>query len=158
MDNIPMFNIILFNPEIPPNTGNIIRLCANTGSMLHLIKPLGFEIDEKSMRRAGLDYKKRMNMKVYNNFEEFISLNTLKRIFLVTKYGKIRYDKIKYEIGDSFMFGSESRGISTAVYKRLSSSKKIFLPMFPDNRSLNLANVVSICIFEAWRQNNFLLF
>ena len=155
MNNIPMFNIILFNPEIPPNTGNIIRLCSNTGSMLHLIKPLGFDINEKSMRRAGLDYKKGMKMKIYDNFDEFISVNSSKRIYLVTKYGNTRYDHIKYEIGDSFMFGSESTGITDEVYKKLSSSKKIFLPMFSGNRSLNLANAVSICIFEAWRQNNF---
>tara|TARA_B100000029_G_C17505117_1_gene934171 strand:- start:756 stop:1232 length:477 start_codon:yes stop_codon:yes gene_type:complete len=156
MKKIPTFNIILFKPEIPPNTGNIIRLCANTGSMLHLIKPLGFNTDEKSMRRAGLDYKKKMKMKIYDSFNEFISINSLERIFLVTKFGNNRYDKLNYKIGDSFMFGSESTGISKDVYKKLSSSKKIFLPMFPDNRSLNLANVVSICIFEAWRQNNFL--
>ena len=150
------FQIVLFNPQIPPNTGNIFRLCANTGSKLHIIKPIGFKIDEKSLRRAGLDYYRNVDLKVYESLDEFLKFNTFSNLFLITKYGKKGYDEVKYARNDFFMFGSEINGLSEEVYKKLSGSLKIYIPMIPGNRSLNLANAVSICIYEAWKQINFL--
>ena len=152
-----MFNIVLFNPQIPPNTGNIIRLCSNTNSKIHLIKPLGFSINMKSMRRAGLDYIKNVEVKTYKDIDDFLIKTDFKTTHLVTKFGDINYTKVNYKKGDCFIFGSEISGLSEEVYKKLSKSKKIFIPMIPENRSINLANAVAICIFEAWRQNNFLL-
>ncbi len=150
-----MFNIVLFQPKIPPNTGNIVRLCKNTGSKLHLIKPLGFEISEKSVKRAGMDYFEFQNISIYENFEEFIISRNDRNFFLITKFGKISYEKVKYSFGDYLIFGSEDDGLSDQIYKKLKNSPKIFIPMMPMNRSLNLSNAVSICIYEAWRQNNF---
>ena len=152
-----MFNIVLFNPQIPPNTGNIIRLCSNTNSKIHLIKPLGFSINMKSMRRAGLDYIKNVQVKTYKDIDDFLIKTDFKTTHLVTKFGDINYTKVNYKKGDCFIFGSEISGLSQDVYKKLSKSKRIFIPMIPENRSINLANAVAICIFEAWRQNNFLL-
>ena len=152
-----MFNIVLFNPQIPPNTGNVIRLCSNTNSKIHLIKPLGFSINMKSMRRAGLDYIKNVQVKTYKDIDDFLIKTDFKTTHLVTKFGDINYTKVNYKKGDCFIFGSEISGLSEEVYKKLSKSKKIFIPMIPENRSINLANAVAICIFEAWRQNNFLL-
>ena len=152
-----MFNIVLFNPQIPPNTGNIIRLCSNTNSKIHLIKPLGFSINMKSMRRAGLDYIKNVEVKTYKDIDDFLIKTDFKTTHLVTKFGDINYTKVNYKKGDCFIFGSEISGLSEEVYKKLSKSKKIFIPMIPENRSINLANAVAICIFEAWRQNNFLI-
>ena len=152
-----MFNIVLFNPQIPPNTGNVIRLCSNTNSKIHLIEPLGFSVNIKSMRRAGLDYIKNVEVKTYKNIDDFLTKTNFKVIHLVTKFGNINYAKVSYNIGDCFIFGSEISGLSEDVYKKLSKSKRIFIPMTPKNRSINLANAVAICIFEAWRQNNFLI-
>ena len=152
-----MFNIVLFNPQIPPNTGNIIRLCSNTNSKIHLIEPLGFSVDIKSMRRAGLDYIKNVEVKTYKNIDDFLIHTNFKIIHLVTKFGNINYSAVKYNIGDCFIFGSEISGLSKEIYMRLYKSKKIFIPMTPKNRSINLANAVAICLFEAWRQNNFLI-
>ena len=152
-----MFNVVLFNPQIPPNTGNIIRICSNTNSKIHLIKPLGFSINMKSMRRAGLDYIKNVEVKMYRNIDEFLIKTDFKTTHLVTKFGDINYTKVNYKKGDWFIFGYEISGLSEEVYKKLSKSKKIFIPMIPENRSINLANAVAICIFEAWRQNNFLI-
>ena len=152
-----MFNIVLFNPQIPPKTGNIIRLCSNTNSKIHLIEPLGFSVDIKSMRRAGLDYIKNVEVKTYKNIDDFLIQTNFKIIHLVTKYGNINYSTVKYNIGDCFIFGSENSGLSKEIYMRLYKSKKIFIPMTPKNRSINLANAVAICLFEAWRQNNFLI-
>jgi len=149
------FNVVLFNPQIPPNTGNIIRLCANTGSSLHLIRPLGFKIDAKSLRRAGMDYAKEIKINIYKNIDDFSKKNKFKRFFLVTKYGKERYDRQNYQIGDCFIFGSEISGLSDSIYEKYIHSPKISIPMKPNNRSINLANAVSICIYEAWKQNNF---
>ena len=150
-----MFHITLFSPQIPPNTGNIIRLCSNTGSSLYLIKPLGFSLDQKSIRRAGLDYLKNVRIKNFENIDDFLHNTSFNRIYLVTKFGEKRYDKLKYNPGDCFIFGSELRGLSNEVLKKLSYCDKIFIPMRPKNRSINLANSVSICLYEALRQNNF---
>ncbi len=150
-----MFNIVLFQPKIPPNTGNIVRLCKNTGSKLHLIKPLGFDISEKSVKRAGMDYFEFQNISIYENFEDFIITRNDKKKILITKFGKISYENVRYNFGDYLIFGSEDNGLSKQVYKRLKDSPKVFIPMMPNNRSLNLSNAVSICVYEAWRQNKF---
>jgi len=152
-----MFNIVLFNPQIPPNTGNIIRLCSNTNSKIHLIEPLGFSVSKKSMRRAGLDYISNVEVKTYKNIDDFLMQTNIKVIYLVTKFGNINYAKVNYSIGDCFIFGSEVSGLSDEIFKKLNKSKKIFIPMTPKNRSINLANSVAICLYEAWRQNNFLI-
>ena len=149
------FQIVLFNPQIPPNTGNILRLCANTGSNLHIIKPIGFSHDAKSMRRAGLDYYSNVKMHIHENLDDFLSKNNFNDIYLITKFGKKRYDEVRYKKNDYLMFGSEINGLSEEVHKKLSKSTRIFIPMFPENRSINLANAVSICIYEAWKQINF---
>ena len=152
------FQIVLFNPQIPPNTGNILRLCANTGSILHIVKPIGFSIDAKSMRRAGLDYCSNVQMYVYENLDDFLSKNNFNNIFLITKFGTKRYDEVNYKKNDYLMFGSEINGLSEEVYTKLSKSTKIFIPMFPENRSINLSNAVSICVYEAWKQIKFSTF
>ncbi len=149
------FHIILFNPQIPPNTGNILRLCANTGSKLHIIKPIGFNLDEKSLRRAGLDYYKNVDLKVYECLDHFLDNNYFNNLFLISKFGQRRYDRIKYRRNDYFMFGSEIDGLSEEVYKKLKNSLKVYIPMIPGNRSINLSNAVSVCIYEAWKQINF---
>ena len=149
------FNIVLFNPQIPPNTGNILRLCANTGTKLHIIKPIGFDLSEKSLRRAGLDYYKKVDLRIYDSLDEFLKNNKFKNLFLVTKFGKKRYDKVEYKRNDFFMFGSEINGLSEEVYTKLNGSVKIYIPMILGNRSINLANAVSVCVYEAWKQINF---
>ena len=152
------FQVVLFNPQIPPNTGNVLRICANTGSNLHIIKPIGFSLNEKSMRRAGLDYYSSVKMYVYDNLNDFLSKNNFKNIYLITKFGKKRYDEVNYKRNDYLMFGSEINGLSEDVYKKLNKSTRIFIPMYPKNRSINLANAVSICVYEAWKQINFSTF
>ena len=144
------FNIVLFNPQIPPNTGNILRLCANTGTKLHIIKPIGFDLSEKSLRRAGLDYYKNVDLSIYDCLDQFLENNKFKNLFLVTKFGKKRYDKVEYKRNDFFMFGSEINGLSEEVYTKLNGSVKIYIPMILGNRSINLANAVSVCVYEAW--------
>ena len=152
------FQVVLFNPQIPPNTGNVLRICANTGSNLHIIKPIGFSLNEKSMRRAGLDYYSSVKMYIYDNLNDFLSKNNFKNIYLITKFGKKRYDEVNYKRNDYLMFGSEINGLSEEVYKKLNKSTRIFIPMYPKNRSINLANAVSICVYEAWKQINFSTF
>ena len=149
------FNIVLFNPQIPHNTGNILRLCANTGTKLHIIKPIGFDLSEKSLRRAGLDYYKKVDLRIYDSLDQFLKNNKFKNLFLVTKFGKKRYDKVEYKRNDFFMFGSEINGLSEEVYTKLNGSVKIYIPMILGNRSINLANAVSVCVYEAWKQINF---
>ena len=149
------FNIVLFNPQIPPNTGNILRLCANTGAKLHIIKPIGFNLSEKSLRRAGLDYYKKVELSIYDCLDQFLKSNKFQNLFLVTKFGKKRYDQVEYKQDDFFMFGSEINGLSEEVYNKLKGSLKIYIPMISGNRSINLANAVSVCIYEAWKQINF---
>ena len=149
------FGIVLFNPEIPPNTGNIIRLCANTGCCLHLIKPMGFSLNEKSLRRAGMDYVKHVKISIHENIFDFLNKDLFSRYFIVTKYGKQTYTKKKYFKNDCFIFGSESKGIPKNILNEFENSKKISIPMIYGSRSLNLANSVSIVIYEALRQNKF---
>ena len=149
------FGIVLFNPEIPPNTGNIIRLCSNTGCSLHLIKPMGFNLNEKSLRRAGMDYVKDVKISIYENIFDFLNKDLFRRYFIVTKYGKEAYTNIKYFKNDCFIFGSESKGIPKNILNEFENSKKISIPMIQGSRSLNLSNSVSIVVYEALRQNKF---
>ena len=150
-----LFGVVLFNPEITPNTGNIIRLCANSGCCLHLIKPMGFSLTEKSLRRAGMDYVKNVKISVHENIFDLINKGLFKRYFIVTKYGEKSYTDIKYLKNDCFIFGSESKGIPINILKEFENSNKISIPMINGSRSLNLANSVSIVIYEALRQNKF---
>lgn len=150
-----MFNIILFEPEIPPNTGNIIRLCANTGCQLHLIKPLGFTLEDKQLKRAGLDYHEYATLRVYENLQDCLSAFDPARVFALTTKGSQPFHAVHYQAGDAFLFGPESRGLPAEVLEHFSSGQRVRLPMLPDNRSLNLSNTAAVAVFEAWRQCGF---
>ncbi|MBN4064718.1 tRNA (cytidine(34)-2'-O)-methyltransferase [Dehalococcoides mccartyi] len=150
------FNIALIAPEIPQNTGNIIRLCANTGARLHLVEPLGFELTEKSLRRASLDYKHLANVAVHESFESLLDSVGQTRMFATTSSGTTRYDKVEYQDGDTVIFGSESRGLSDETLAKFSTEQTISVPMMSSNRSINLSNAVSIVVYEMWRQQSFL--
>ena len=147
-----MFHIILFEPEIPPNAGNIIRLSVNTGCQLHFIEPLGFSLDERSFKRAGMDYMKRKDIKVWNSLEECIDNIDLNNIYSISTKGKIQYTKVDYSNNDAFIFGPESRGLPKKIRE---SFQSIYIPIKSEGRSLNLANAVSIIIYEAWRSIDF---
>ena len=195
-----MFNVILYEPEIPPNTGNVIRLCANTGARLHLIRPLGFALDDKHLRRAGLDYHEYATMQVHDSLaaclstlpqacnarlphpnpppkgapkvgnplsskldveltqgtnESLCELFVNRRLFAFTTKAVHHYHEVRYQAGDAFLFGPESRGLPAAVLESIAPERRLRLPMLPDNRSLNLSNTVAVAVFEAWRQCNF---
>ena len=150
-----MFDIILFSPKIPPNTGNIIRLSANTGSRLHLIKPLGFTLDEKSCRRAGLDYHALSNVKVHDNLPACINWLNQPRLFALTTKSQNLVFGVNFKQGDALLFGSETSGLPAKVHDSIQEEQKLRLPMVEGSRSLNLANAVSIVIYEAWRQLDF---
>jgi tRNA (cytidine/uridine-2'-O-)-methyltransferase len=150
-----MFNIILFQPEIPPNTGNVIRLCANTGSQLHLIKPFAFELDEKRVRRAGLDYHEMTAVHEWDSLEHCFNNIDAKRWFAVSTRGKARHDQPMYMSGDAFVFGPETRGLPQEIIDSCAPENRLRLPMMPNNRSLNLSNAVAVVVFEAWRQLGF---
>lgn len=152
-----MFHVVLVNPEIPPNTGNVIRLCANTGAQLHLIEPLGFPLDDAKMRRAGLDYHEYAAMRVHRSWEAFLAevAPDLTRIFALTTHGSANFAGIAFRPGDVFVFGSETKGLPEALRDSFTQQQRIRLPMRPGNRSLNLSNAVAVVIFEAWRQQGF---
>ena len=150
-----MFDVVLYEPEIPPNTGNVIRLCANTGVRLHLVKPLGFSLDDRQMRRAGLDYHEFATIKVHDDWEACMAAFHGKRVFAVSTKGAQRYDANRYLENDVFVFGPETRGLPAVVLKQFSDEQRIRLPMLPDSRSLNLSNAVAIVVYEAMRQLNF---
>lgn len=152
-----MFHVVLVEPEIPPNTGNVIRLCANTGAQLHLIEPLGFPLDDAKMRRAGLDYHDYATMKVHRNWEAFLADEQPKRerMFAMTTHGSTPFAHVEFQPGDVFVFGSETRGLAPALRDSFATSQRIRLPMRPGNRSLNLSNTVAVVVYEAWRQNGF---
>ncbi len=150
-----MLNIVLFEPEIPANTGNIIRLCANTGAQLHLIQPLGFLLDDKRLRRAGLDYHEWVNIHQYANLQDYLERAHPQRLFAMTTKGSRLYGEVAYQEGDALMFGPESRGLPAEFLNRHPADAKLYLPMKPESRSLNLSNTVSIVLFEAWRQLQF---
>ncbi|MDB9884239.1 MAG: tRNA (cytidine(34)-2'-O)-methyltransferase [Fidelibacterota bacterium] len=147
-----MFKIILFEPEIPPNTGNIMRLSANTGFDLHLVKPLGFSVDDKSLKRAGMDYIRRTHFKVWESLDECLKNIPVSTIYSVTTKGKTRYTDINFKKGDAFIFGPESRGLSIEIREKY---KSIYMPMQSEGRSLNLANAVAVITYEVWRQLGF---
>ncbi|WP_455384941.1 tRNA (uridine(34)/cytosine(34)/5-carboxymethylaminomethyluridine(34)-2'-O)-methyltransferase TrmL [Acidihalobacter prosperus] len=150
-----MFHVVLYQPEIPPNTGNVIRLCANTGCRLHLIKPLGFELDDRRMRRAGLDYREWAELQVYDSLAEFAAAAQPPRIFALTTRGVTRHTQPRYAAGDAFLFGPETRGLPQSVLEEYPAEQWLRLPMQPHNRSLNLSNAVAVTVFEAWRQLDF---
>lgn len=152
-----MFNIVLYEPEIPPNTGNLIRLCANTGFSLHLIEPLGFSVSEKAFRRAGLDYHDAASMQVHSNLDAALAVILPKpgRIFACSTKGSTNYTELSFEPEDTFLFGPETRGLPDNVLRDERVSNRLRIPMRPGSRSLNLSNAVAIIAFEAWRQNDF---
>jgi tRNA (cytidine/uridine-2'-O-)-methyltransferase len=147
--------VILYEPEIPPNTGNIIRLCANAGASLHLIEPLGFSLDEKALRRAGMDYSELANVRVHPSLEACLAYLTPKRLFVLTTKTTHRYDQVCYQAGDAVMFGPESRGLPEGVRFSVPESQRITIPMRQGCRSLNLSNAVSVVVYEVWRQMDF---
>ena len=150
-----VFHVVLYQPEIPPNTGNIIRLCANTGAHLHLIEPLGFDIDEKAVRRSGMDYAELAEVKTWPSLEECFAVLRPTRWFAVSTRGTMRYDTPAYEAGDVFLFGPETRGLPQEVLDRCPAEQRLRIPMRAGNRSLNLSNAAAVLIYEAWRQHNF---
>ncbi len=152
-----MFHVVLVEPEIPPNTGNIIRLCANTGAQLHLIEPLGFPLDDAKMRRAGLDYHDYASMKVHRDWAAFMAGEAPDpaRMFALTTHGSSPFAKQAFRPGDVFVFGSETKGLDPGLRESFAPAQRIRLPMRPDNRSLNLSNTVAVVVYEAWRQNDF---
>ncbi|MBK5143960.1 tRNA (uridine(34)/cytosine(34)/5-carboxymethylaminomethyluridine(34)-2'-O)-methyltransferase TrmL [Budviciaceae bacterium BWR-B9] len=147
-----MLNIVLFEPEIPPNTGNIIRLCANTGFQLHLIEPLGFTWDDKRLRRAGLDYHEFTAIKRHKNYQTFVANENPARLFALTTKGTPAHSAVSYQPGDYLLFGPETRGLPAEVLDNLPKEQKIRIPMQPNSRSMNLSNAVSVVVYEAWRQ------
>ena len=150
-----MFDVILYQPEIPPNTGNIIRLCANTGVRLHLVKPLGFSLEDKQLTRAGLDYREFATISAYDNWAACEERFADSRLFAVSTKGTRRYDQIAYAKNDVFLFGPESRGLPTELLEAVSEQQRIRLPMMSGSRSLNLSNTVAVVVYEAWRQIGF---
>ncbi|MGK0499022.1 MAG: tRNA (cytidine/uridine-2'-O-)-methyltransferase [Oceanicoccus sp.] len=150
-----MLHIILYQPEIPPNTGNIIRLCANTGFQLHLIKPLGFDMDDKKLRRAGLDYSEWTAVKTHESLADFISSSDPKTIYACTTKGSQAYTNASFKSGDALLFGPETRGLPDDVLSPLPTEQRLRLPMQTHSRSLNLSNSVAIFVYEAWRQLDF---
>lgn len=151
-----MFNVVLYEPEIPANTGNIIRLCANTGAQLHLIKPLGFELDDKKLRRAGLDYHEWAQICLYESLNDCLQQFTLERIFALTTKGHCCYADACFQPGDVLLLGPETRGLPDAVLKKIPALNRLRLPMRPESRSLNLSNTAAVVLYEAWRQAGFI--
>jgi tRNA (cytidine/uridine-2'-O-)-methyltransferase len=150
-----MFRVVLYQPEIPPNTGNIIRLCANTGSSLHLIHPVAFDLDDKRMRRAGLDYHEYAAVKEHADFESWRESTSGGRIYACTTKAATRFTDVRFEPGDYLLFGPESRGLPADILDSLPPEQRIRIPMLAESRSLNLANSVAVILYEAWRQNGF---
>lgn len=147
-----MLDIVLYQPEIPPNTGNIIRLCANSGFTLHLIEPLGFEWDDKRVRRAGLDYHEFAHVKRHANLDAYLNDAKPKRVFACTTKGKALHSDVSYQKGDALIFGPETRGLPDDYIQSLPPEQRVRIPMLPDSRSMNLSNAVSVFVYESWRQ------
>jgi tRNA (cytidine/uridine-2'-O-)-methyltransferase len=150
-----MLHIVLYQPEIPANTGNIIRLCANIGAQLHLIKPLGFELEDKKLRRAGLDYHEWVNVQQYESLTDFMVIRQPQRLFALTTKGHTLYSSVEFQDEDVLLFGSETRGLPAELLGTLPENRKLRLPMQTNSRSLNLSNTVAIVLFEAWKQLGF---
>ena len=150
-----MINIVLYEPEIPPNTGNIIRLAANTGAGLHLIKPLGFELDDKRLRRAGLDYHEFSQLQLHENWQAFVASTGSSRVFGISTKGRLGYCEVSYQDNDYLVFGPETRGLPQEVRQQLGDRHVLRIPMLSDSRSLNLSNAAALVVYEAWRQLGF---
>lgn len=150
-----MLDVVLFQPQIPPNTGNIIRLCANTGFRLHLIEPLGFDLDDKKLKRAGLDYHEFAAIKRHANYEDFIATEKPCRVLAITTKATNYYGNVNFKEGDYILMGSETSGLSEDVRQQIPDQDKIRIPMLPDSRSMNLSNATAVIMFEAWRQLGF---
>jgi len=155
-----MFDVILHQPEIPPNTGNVIRLCANTGARLHLVEPLGFALEDRQLRRAGLDYHEYAQVRVHPSLADALAAiaadaGHAPRVFALSTRGSVRYDTPRYLPGDVFVFGPETRGLPDEVLAAVPAAQRLRLPMRPGNRSLNLSNAVAVVVFEAWRQQGY---
>ena len=150
-----MFHIILFNPEIPPNTGNIMRLAANTGTTLHLIKPLGFNLDDNTLKRAGLDYKKDADFFIYDDLDLCLKSISFNEIYALTKFAKKSFSNVNFKKNDCLLFGNETSGLPDIIIKNIKNTNKLRIPMVAKSRSLNLSNSVAIAIYEGLRQNEF---
>lgn len=150
-----MFHIVLFNPVMAANTGNVIRLCANNGCTLHLIKPLGFDLEEKKLRRAGLDYHDLSRVELHENFAEFNQAMGERNIYAITTKGTRNYTDVRFAAGDVLLFGSETSGLAPEVMEQIAPQMRLRVPMMPNNRSLNLSNTVALVSYEAWRQLDF---
>ncbi|KXJ57627.1 tRNA (uridine(34)/cytosine(34)/5-carboxymethylaminomethyluridine(34)-2'-O)-methyltransferase TrmL [Cognaticolwellia aestuarii] len=150
-----MLDVVLFQPQIPPNTGNIIRLCANTGFRLHLIEPLGFDLEDKKLRRAGLDYHEFAALKRHANYQSFIESEQPKRVLAVTTKSTGYYGDVNFQSGDYLLFGSETGGLPEDVRQQIPDQDKIRIPMLKDSRSMNLSNATAVIVYEAWRQLGF---
>lgn len=150
-----MFHLVLFQPEIPPNTGNIIRLCANTGAQLHLIHPLGFKLDDRQLRRAGLDYHEWATIQEHKDFDNFKANTTITHLFACSTKGITSYINVKFKPNDALLFGPETRGLPQSILENLPNERIIRIPMLPKSRSLNLSNAAAIILYEAYRQSGF---
>jgi tRNA (cytidine/uridine-2'-O-)-methyltransferase len=150
-----MFDVVLYRPEIPPNTGNVIRLCANTGARLHLVEPLGFAIDDRQLRRAGLDYHEFADLNVHRDWDACRKSLGDRRMFALSTRGTTPYAGVRYAEGDVFVFGGETSGLPQEMLEAFAPERRLRLPMRPGNRSLNLSNAVAVVVFEAWRQLGF---
>jgi len=150
-----MFHVVLFQPEIPPNTGNIIRLCANTGAALHLIHPLGFELTAARVKRAGLDYRELAKVHEHQDLDSFMKTTAPARLFAISTRSRRAYTDARFQAGDALLFGPETRGLPQTLLNSLPPEQVLRIPMRPDNRSLNLSNAVAVIVYEAWRQMNF---
>jgi tRNA (cytidine/uridine-2'-O-)-methyltransferase len=150
-----MIHVVLFEPEIPPNTGNVMRLCANSGARLSLIHPLGFELDNKKLRRAGMDYRDWADVKEYQSFKEFLTVEVPNKVYAFSRFANNNYSEVSYEDGDALVFGPETRGLPSSVLEQVPDENKLLIPMREGNRSLNLSNSVAVGLYEAWRQLGF---
>ena len=150
-----MFHVVLVEPEIPPNTGNVIRLCANAGATLHLVRPLGFEVDDARLRRAGLDYHEYATIRLHDDWAAYLAQTGVARRFALTTRGAAAPSTVRFARGDHLVFGAETRGLDDAVLGTFAPTARLRLPMRPGNRSLNLSNAVAIVVYEAWRQLGF---
>jgi tRNA (cytidine/uridine-2'-O-)-methyltransferase len=150
-----MFDVVLYQPEIPPNTGNVIRLCANAGARLHLVEPLGYSMDDRQLKRAGLDYHEMASVTVHRDWEACRDALAGQRMFAVSTRGAMPFASIAFAPGDAFVFGAETQGLPQALLETFPPGHTLRLPMRPGNRSLNLSNAVAVVVFEAWRQQGF---
>ena len=150
-----MLNVVLYRPEIPPNTGNVIRLCANVGASLHLIEPLGFSLDDRQLRRAGMDYRALAHVSVNATYTDFLAQNPQTRVLAFSTSGQTRYTEVAYRQGDALLFGPETSGLPRELLQELPLAQRVRIPMLPASRSINLSNAVAVAVFEAWRQLGF---